>query len=257
MRLFRTSKFVVASLLALSACAPAHSRVVVRDRALANLGLYFYPSRSESRPSRATIFFLGNDVGFWQAHQELAERLAAAGYSVVGFDVKRFVSTLPDSLAERDRILSKVLPAIIRRAAHDIHEDNSPLILAGHSFGADIALWLEATDRIPGVIGVLALSPTIRGHLRVTALDLANASEPHESGSFSVAEEIAKIPARIPIALVRGSGDKRRSGDTELIRAGGSRLSYTVIPLASHSLKSLTLAGPIIVQTVNHLAASE
>ena len=32
-----------------------------------------------------------------------------------------------------------------------------PIIIAGHSFGADIALWTEANARLQGVVGVLAL----------------------------------------------------------------------------------------------------
>src|ERR1700724_921454 len=74
-------------LLALVAlgCTPAHSAYVPRDPELQREPLYFYPARS--RP-KAGVFFLGNDLGFWEPHQKLAERLANDGFGVVGFDVE-------------------------------------------------------------------------------------------------------------------------------------------------------------------------
>ncbi len=40
-----------------------------------------------------------------------------------------------------------------------------------------------------------------------------------------------------------GASDKERKSDRGFIEAGGSRMTYTVIPFASHSLKSLVIAG--------------
>src|SRR6478672_9946377 len=85
-------------------CARAHSARLPRDRSLASLPLYFYPSADTARPPKATVFFFGNDVGFWEAHQKLAERLSADRYSVIGFDVKKFLDTLPRNLVRRDSV---------------------------------------------------------------------------------------------------------------------------------------------------------
>lgn len=235
-------------------CTRAHSAYIPRDRTLAALPLYFYPNQTR-RPLKATVFFFGNDIGFWEAHQRLAERLSAHGYSVIGFDVKKYLETLPAEPLARRGAVARELPLIIARAIHELDADASPLILAGHSFGADVALWSGAVARIPRVVGVLAISPTLRSHLRVTPLDLANANEPTESGSFAAADEIRDMPAGIAIALVRGSGDKRRAMDPSLVAAGGGRVDYRVIPFAGHSLKSLTIAGPMIVSAVDRLVA--
>lgn len=236
-------------------CARAHSARLPRDKSLASLPLYFYPSADTAQPPKATVFFFGNDVGFWEAHQKLAERLSDDGYAVIGFDVKQYLERLPSNLVQRDSIFATELPALIARSIHDMNDDESPIILAGHSFGADVALWAEATARIPGVVGVLALGPTARSHLTVTALDLANLSEPSEPGSFAAADEIRKIPAGVGIALLRGSGDKRRPIDAGLVGAAGRRVDYRVIPFAGHSLKSLTIAGPMIERALDRLVA--
>jgi type IV secretory pathway VirJ component len=134
-----------AAILAIAAlsgigCARARSAHIAHDRSLRSLPLYFYPSADTARPPKETIFFFGNDVGFWEAHQELAERLSADGYSVIGFDVKRYLDRLPDSLSIRDSVFLREIPAIIARSVHELNDDESPIVLAGHSFGADVAL---------------------------------------------------------------------------------------------------------------------
>ena len=43
--------------------------------------------------------------------------------------------------------------------------------------------------------------------------------------------------------------------DRGFIAAGGSRMPYTVIPFASHSLRSLIIAGPMIERALDNLVA--
>jgi pimeloyl-ACP methyl ester carboxylesterase len=236
-------------------CAPAHSAYVPRDRELLGEPLYFYPAAGVSRHPKAGVFFLGNDLGFWGPHQKLAERLAEHGYAVVGFDVKKFLDRLPDSALLRDSVLVHDLPALIKRSLHELGADSVPIVIAGHSFGADIALWTEANAPVPEVVGVLALGPTRRDHPTVTLKDQMNSGEPTEPGSFAVDEQIRNMPAKVRIALLRGASDKERTSDRDFIEAGGGRMTYTVIPFASHSLRSLIIAGPMIERALDHLVA--
>jgi dienelactone hydrolase len=228
---------------------------VPRDPTLLGQPLYFYPGEGPTGRPRAAVFFLGNDLGFWEPHQKLAERLAAAGYAVVGFDVKEFLDRLPDSALLRDSVLAHEMPVLMKRSLHELHADSVPIVLAGHSFGADLALWTEANARMPGVVGVLALGPTKRDHPRVTVGDKMNLGEPTEPGSFSVADEISRTPRGVKIELMRGASDKERKSDPAFIAAGGSRLAYTIIPFASHSLKSLIIAGPMVERAIRHLVS--
>jgi pimeloyl-ACP methyl ester carboxylesterase len=245
----------IVALLALLtlACAPAHSAYIARDPELRREPLYFYPEHGGPRHPRAGVFFLGNDLGFWEAHQKLAERLASHGYAVVGFDVKKFLDGLPDSALLRDSVLVHEVPTLMKRSLHELGAESVPTVIAGHSFGADIALWLEANARLQGVVGVLALGPTRRDHPSVTIQDKLNAGDPTEPGSFAVVEQIRNIPPNVRIALLRGSSDKERKSDEEFVAAGGSRMSYTVIPFASHSLRSLIIAGPMVERALDQL----
>jgi hypothetical protein len=253
----RRAAIVVIAITIVAGCRSAHSAYIPRDQFLLQQPLYFYPAEGVGGHPRAAVFFLGNDLGFWQPHQKLAERLASKGYAVVGFDVKAFLDKLPDSALLRDSVLSHDLPLLMQRSFHELKADSRPTIIAGHSFGADIALWTEANVRLPGVIGVLALGPTRRDHPMVTINDKMNLGEPTEPGSFSVADQIRNVPRSVHIAVLRGASDKERRSDAEFISAGGSRLTYTVIPFASHSLKSLIIAGPMIERELDRLVASE
>ena len=248
-----------ALLLALAACACTATRppYVPHDTMLRREPLYFYPSADPGHHPKAGVFFLGNDLGFWGPHQKLAERLASHGYAVVGFDVKHFLDRYPDSVPLRDSVLAHELPLLVTRALHELGADSVPIVMAGHSFGADLALWAEAHSPVPGVVGVLALGPTKRDHPTVTLRDRANLGEPTEPGSFAVVDEIKRTPPKVRIALVRGASDRERSADRAFIDAGGKRLSYTVIPFASHSLKSLVIAGPMIERALDRLVGGE
>ena len=241
--------------LVMLGCTPARSAYIPRDRELQREPLFFYPASGVSRHPKAGVFFLGNDLGFWQAHQKLAERLASHGYAVVGFDVKRFLDRLPDSALLRDSILAHDVPGLMKRSLHELGADSVPIVIGGHSFGADIALWTEANAPIPGVVGVLALGPTRRDHPTITLRDQMNSGEPTEPGSFAVEEQIRNTPANVHIALMRGASDKERTSDRSFIAAGGSRMTYTIIPFASHSLRSLIIAGPMIERALDHLVA--
>ena len=111
-------------------CTPAHSVYIPRDPELQREPLYFYPPIPRSAHPKAGVFFLGNDLGFWEPHQKLAERLASHGYAVVGFDVKKFLDQLPDSALLRDSILVHDIPRLMKRSLHELGADSAPIIIA-------------------------------------------------------------------------------------------------------------------------------
>jgi dienelactone hydrolase len=252
----RLALLLVGSTLALGfvACPSAKPSYVPRDPGLRALPLYFYPA---SDSAKAVVIFFGNDVGFWDAHDRLARRLASNGYTVIGVDIKKYIEQLPEPYASREAAFDSSIDGVIARAVREMGATSLPLVLGGHSFGADVALWTAAHAPPPHTVGVLALAPTARSHFYVTATDRANIGEPDEPGSFAIADEIRSVPATMRIALLRGSGDRRRGIDSALEAAGKPRLRYSVIPFASHSLKSLTLAGPMAQHAVAWIVGGE
>jgi pimeloyl-ACP methyl ester carboxylesterase len=232
--------------LALSACFRASpAPYTPHNPALAGFPLFFYPSVNTSAPAKAFVFFVGNDIGFWGAHQDLAKRLAGAGYDVVGFDTKIFFDRLPDDTT-RAGIYRDSVTAMIALARRELGADSIPVVLAGHSLGAEIASWIAVHAPPSQLKGLLLISSRSRGHLRATLSDIANRSAPSEPGSYSVAENIASLPPQVRVAIVRGTDDRFRTADDTLLKAGGARIDKWAVPWGGHSMSNILLAGPFV-----------
>jgi pimeloyl-ACP methyl ester carboxylesterase len=216
--------------------------------------LYFYPSRVGGG-ARAILFLLGNDVAFWEPHQDLAWRLSGEGYTVVGIDVRQLLETLPSDEPQRDSAFGSAMPALISRVRHELRADTMPLILGGHSFGAELSFWIAWHHPPPRLIGLLSLNSRGSGHLFITPNDWLN-KEASGAWSFSTVEAAAKIDPHVRIALVRGANDPFRGHDPEFVAAGGARLQRFEIPLAGHGLKTMLVAGPFISRAMHFLTDS-
>jgi pimeloyl-ACP methyl ester carboxylesterase len=216
---------------------------VAQDPVLRAQPVSLYAAADTTRPPRAVIFFFGNDIGFWQPHRQLAAALARSQYAVAGFDMRPLLRKLPDRGQARERPFLAAIEPIVMRSRHELAGDSVPLIIAGHSLGAEVAIWTAAHACLPGTVGVLALSPGSRSHLRVAVSDIMNGPEPTEPGSFSVADAIASVPNDERVAVIRGSRDKFARADSALLAAGGDRIERFSVLLAGHSLKGLTMAS--------------
>ena len=217
----------------------AHPNHVVGDSVLRARGVVIY---TPAGPTRALVIFFGNDVGFWRPHHALAADLAAQGYAVVGVDIRPLFASLPEGHPARDSACASAIREIAAHARHELALDSVPLIIGGHSLGAELALWAAANAGVHDA-GVLALSPGSRSHLRVTASDLLMTAEPRGADSFGIAEMVRTTRAAgMRIAIVRGSSDKFGAADPALLAAGQASIRRFVVPLASHSLRDLTLA---------------
>lgn len=252
-RLKALAALCAGALAASIACSSGpRTAYVPHDASLRDQPLFFYPARRT--PARAFIFFLGNDVGFWKPHQELAWRLSKEGYDVVGIDIKKYLARLPEGEPQRDSSFAASMPGLIARVRHEMDADTLPMIIGGHSFGAELAFWIAWKEPPPRLAGVLALSPRSSGHFVVTPFDLMN-YEASGPWSFSTIEAAKEIAPGIRIAIVRGASDKFRKHDSAFVAAGGARLHRYRVPFAGHSLQSLILAGPIVEHAVEFLLA--
>jgi pimeloyl-ACP methyl ester carboxylesterase len=239
-------------LLAVAACrAGPPPTYVAHDPLLRRSSLLFYlPAPAAPRP-KALIVFLGNDVGFWEPHQQLAARLLDAGYAVVGLDIREYLSHLPAGEPQRDRAFADSIVPLLAAIRHEVG-DSLPLVLGGHSFGAEVAFWIAQHHEPRGLVGILAMSPRASGHLFVTPMDLAN-EEAHGEGAWSTIEAARLIDPQVRIAIVRGSKDQFAVHDSAFVAAGGARLHRYLVPFAAHSLKKLLIAGPIVEHAVGYL----
>lgn len=224
---------------------------VARTVALRGAGItVFAPPLGYASP-RAIVVFFGNDVGFWTPHRRLADGLARDGYAVIGVDIRPVLADLPDDPTRRANAVRSRLEQLIAagRAEFAGSRGESPLILMGHSLGAELAVWSGANVSIPRLRGIIAMSPGSRSHLRISPSDLLMTGEPEEADSFAVSDIIAgavRMHPELRVAVVRGSNDPLRTADSELLHAGGAHVQRFGVPMAGHSMKRLALAGLIV-----------
>ena len=255
--LFLVALLMVAGALVWYARRPSKghpSAMVPADTALRHPWIYFYPTHRPGPAAGIAVLF-GNDVSFWEPHQDLAWRIADEGWSVIGIDLRRFLNTLPGDEPQRDSAVARALPALIVRGRHALAGDDLPLIVGGHSFGAEVAIWLAAKQPPAHLVGVMPINTRGSGHLFITARDWMN-EEASGAWSFSTVDLVRKINPRVRIALVRSEHDRFALHDSAFQVAGGSRLRRFVIPLASHSLRSVLVAKPVIARAVRFLSDS-
>lgn len=234
--------------------ATARPNHVVRDPLLRARGVVVY---TPAGPARSLVLFFGNDVGFWRPHHALAAELANDGYAVAGVDIRPLFASLPEGHPARDIACKAAVRDLVSRVRNELSLDSVPLVIGGHSLGAELALWSAANAELSGVAGTLALSPGTRSHLRVSASDILMTAEPEGPDSFGVAEQVARA-TRLGqrVAIVRGANDKFRGADTSLIAAGRSSAVLFNVPFASHSLRDLTLARYVIREAISWLLAA-
>ena len=244
---------------------PAVPRYVPHDPVLRDLPVALFPAVLPPRPAggarrepRGVVLFYGNDGAFTREHQKLAELLAAHGFAVVGLDVMRHLPTLPSSTPElRDSAFAASVGPLVDRVRAELGAPNAPVIIAGHSFGADLAIWTAAYAPPRGTVGVLAMGPGSRGHLGLSQVNpLERLQNPTGPGTFSTADAIRATSPSVRIAVVRGGGDAYRVADSALAVAGGARFHRTLVPLGGHAFRRLLIAGPLIERDVDWLVDS-
>lgn len=259
---------LLAVTLTLAACdGGSDTTYVAKDDWLRSRPVRLYPARGGDVAPRAVIVFFGNDLGFWRPAQRLADDLASSGYAVAGVDIVPLLGALPEPPLSRDSAFRAQVVPLISHAYRELVGDDAtrpgdsasvPLLLLGHSLGAEIALRAasatnEEIDSMPRVAGIVALSPGLRSHLRVAASDLLMGDEPTEPGSFAVGDAVQAAASSSPalrVAIVRGAHDKLRYADSTLLAAGGVRARRFVVPLAGHSLAKLTISRLVVRQAL-------
>ena len=220
--------------------------------ALRRASLYFYPARDTTRPARALVFFFGNDVGFWRAHERLAKRLNEDGYAVVGCDARRVLGALPNGPTRAAVYLTRV-DSLVTEARAVLNATGVPLVIAGHSIGGELALWtaahLRAPGHEPGLVGVVSMSPGRRGHLRTGLSDLLG-REPRGRDSFAVDSQVALLASPLRVALVRGERDGFRRADAAIVAAGARRFE---VAGQGHSLLRLRSTAPVVLSALAYV----
>lgn len=208
--------------------AAASTLAVATSRGDQSLVLY-KPVPGSASPEPATLVLVLSGEGGWRAFDDqLATWLSGAGYWVGGVDCMRYFWQPQDDRAA----LSADVTLYANALAHAAGTSGPPrVVLAGYSFGADLAPWIAgAPGHDPRISALVMIGPDRRGSLEFRVSEMMGfAAKDHV---FDTAAALAES-RWVPILFVHGSKDGSSEGPA-LAEGFDGRKELIVIPGATH-----------------------
>lgn len=188
------------------------------------------PPEGASAPGAARpLVLLISGEGGWRAFDVLvAGWLREAGFWVGGVDIKPYFQKPQD-----DR---RALSADFRAYAAALADaagvrPDTPVILAGFSFGADLAPWIAGAGGWEKTVrGLVMIGPDETGSLEYRLLEILGAQP--TSHVFSVADALESAAA-FPVLFLHASDDRTSAAPALAERFRGAR-KLAVVPEAGH-----------------------
>jgi type IV secretory pathway VirJ component len=186
-------------------------------------------SGDSSAAGELPLILLISGEGGWRSFDELlAGWLSEAGYWVGGVDALKYFWDAQDDrelLADDFRAYAAALAKAAGRRS------DSALLLAGFSFGADLAPWLAGARGWDGrVRGLLMIAPDAVGSLEFRISEILG-FEPKDH-VFQVAEAL-RSSSGTPVTFIHGAKDAK-SAAPALSRAASDPKRLIVVPGANH-----------------------
>jgi type IV secretory pathway VirJ component len=183
----------------------------------------------DAAPRKAPMVLLISGEGGWRRFDDLVcGYLRDAGYWTGGIDSMKYFWKAQDdraALASDVRAYADTLAASAGRPA------GGPIVLAGFSFGADLAPWVAGGggwgDRIKGL---LMMGPDETGSLEFRLMEILGFNP--KDHTFPVAEALTSA-AGIPVIFVHGGKDSS-SAAPALVQHAAEPKKLVVIPGADH-----------------------
>jgi acetyl esterase/lipase len=214
--------------------------------------------------------------GFWRAAYDrahaapLAVDLAGRGYPAVTIEYRRvgrsgggWPGTFNDVAAAVARV-PDLIGAELRARGRDVPDLDRPL-LAGHSAGGHLALWLATQpETAAGVRGVVALAPVAdlglahRLWLDDGAVALLLGGGPDDvPDRYAAADPARLLPSKVPTVVVHGTEDdvvpvQMARTYVAAARAAGDRTTLTEVVGAEHYalIDPLSAAWPTVLRAL-------
>jgi len=218
--------FLLALALPLSARADTpHSKVPVTT-SRGEFPLHVYTPRADS--GRPLVLLLSGEGGWRSFDQRLAAYFQDEGFWVGGIDCLKYFWKAQDdrrALAADIRSYADVLARAAGRAK------NAPVLLAGFSFGADLAPWVAGGEGWGSrVAGLLMFGPDAVGSLEFRVLEIMG-FEQHDH-IFQVSDALASIGS-IPVVFIYGGADNTTSA-VSLAQKAPCPKKLLMVPAGDH-----------------------
>lgn|GEM_PF-1482373 len=226
----RTREAVCGLLFSLALAAPAfadthHFRTDVKT-SRGEYSVHIYePVHDRHLP---LVLLISGEGGWRNFDQRLAGYFQKDGFWVGGVDCLKYFWKAQDDRRTLAADMRAYVATLARAAGRP---EDSQLLLAGFSFGADLAPWVAGGggwgDRIAGLI---MLGPDDVGSLQFRVLEIFGFEE-HEH-VFQVSDALASSKG-IPVLFIHG-GDDENSSAPHLVEAASTPKKLLTVPKADH-----------------------
>jgi type IV secretory pathway VirJ component len=177
-------------------------RATLRLRMGYKTEIFVYTSPAPPKPGTHAVLFLSSSWGWRPLHQETAAHIAGAGHTVVGIDSSAYFDKHLDDLDwERDL-------ATLRELANDKAglPKTTPLVLMGHSWGAELVTYVVNHGGARNVAGALLVGPSDESaFIYRVSLQMKQVTSPADE-QFHVKDEIRSM-APMPMVFIEGALD--------------------------------------------------
>lgn len=194
--------------------------------------------------ARTLVVLLSGDGGWWgDLDAQVANRLASAGYAVVGVDTQIWFAELrsPEQVAEH---LSDLIASTMRKTGA------RRFVLAGYSFGADMVAPAFARMHAPlrrEAAAFVLLSPGRVASFQVTVLEQTGIA----AGAYALAADFMRLPKERTLCISgqdeqadSGCSDPALAGAIKVLLPGGHHYDHDTEALAGRILDVLKSKAP-------------
>ena len=191
--------------------------------------LLVFPPASGGRAGRPLVLLTSGEGGWRRFDDLLAETFTNAGCWVGGIDVTKYFWEAQD---DRQTLASDIRAFAAALAAAAGRKQDADVVLAGFSFGADLAPWVAGAggwgDRVRGL---LMIGPDETGSLQFRILEILG-FQPKDH-IFSVAEALESAKG-IRVAFVHGEKDDKSAAPLLASKAAEPKRLHVVTGADHH-----------------------
>ena len=206
----------------------AATSTVATSRGDQALRIYAPSAKDGETAARPLVLVLSGEGGWRAFDHQLATWLSGAGYWVGGIDCLRYFWKPQDDRAALSADVALFASALTQAAGA---RADARVVLAGFSFGADLAPWIAgAKVRSQRIAALIMIGPDPRGSLEVRVTEILGFAP--KGHTFDTASALADARA-IPVLFVHGGKDDDSAAPALAVGFTGPK-TLKVVPGATH-----------------------
>jgi type IV secretory pathway VirJ component len=189
----------------------------------------YAPSAPPAQAAERPLVLVLSGEGGWRAFDEqLATSFSRAGYWVGGVDCLKYFWKPQDDREALSSDVTRFASALTRAAGA---KADARIVLAGFSFGADLAPWIAgAKGRSAHIAALVMIGPDPRGSLEVRVTEILGFAP--KSHTFDTAAALADARS-IPVLFIHGGKDDDSAAPALAAGFTGPK-ALAVVPGATH-----------------------